>query len=375
MAEPLSGEDTPQVPLSRSPRIPVLYFVRAGRPGGAAPDLALAYGLKAVAPEIDLQWASYGSGLTQLQTTGLPVIVLALPEENSYAATLAEAIKAIHTFQPAVVVSHDEFAALVAAKLLGVPAVYLSLWLPQAGSLAAESLAHADAVFIFAAPGLFIAPHPLRLAPEFVGQVVHPRDVTRRDRPAFRCELGLADDALLIVVAPSEHSPEETAPIADKVLAAFAACSVAKKRLIWHSRCDHARLLSCTEKIAGVEVTPSEVIASRVLAAADVIIVKDDYGWALEAAALGVPSVSLSFGARPIDEFFLARLSSNIALIASATDPDTLQRALMDSLGESLEGPLGPTEIHDGREAARALAEKIRQFARQSSGGAATAGT
>ncbi|MEY4813898.1 MAG: hypothetical protein RLZZ162_971, partial [Verrucomicrobiota bacterium] len=77
MAEPLSGEDTPQVPLSRSPRIPVLYFVRAGRPGGAAPDLALAYGLKAVAPEIDLQWASYGSGLTQLQTTGLPVIVLA----------------------------------------------------------------------------------------------------------------------------------------------------------------------------------------------------------------------------------------------------------------------------------------------------------
>jgi UDP-N-acetylglucosamine:LPS N-acetylglucosamine transferase len=62
----------------------------------------------------------------------------------------------------------------------------------------------------------------------------------------------------------------------------------------------------------------------KLLAAADLVITKGTFGITCECAALGIPSIALSSGINPMDDFLVPRFQGTTWLNASALTPATL---------------------------------------------------
>src|SRR5690242_12943702 len=117
--------------MARAP-ISVLFFSRGRGRGHAIPDLEIVRELKQIDSAIEVQFVSYSTGAATFRAEGYRVIDLELPEENSFAETIVIAYRKILEFHPKVVISHEEFAAIIAAKVANVPSIFLCTWLPPA---------------------------------------------------------------------------------------------------------------------------------------------------------------------------------------------------------------------------------------------------
>lgn len=147
------------------------------------------------------------------------------------------------------------------------------------------------------------------------------------------------------------------------MLSAFLRLPFASKRLFWVSAKDHDLLGQRFAGITGVELLPYCDPIERLLAAADVVVTKGTRGITLDAAAVGVPSISLSPGQNPIDDTLVPRMRSNLALNARAVDGEVLLHYLV-SLAQ--EGPPQPPKPPAGpsalEKAAAALLAEIRRL-------------
>ena len=89
------------------------------------PDLEIIAALRAkVGDSLNIQFACYSTGADVLAEAGETVIDLELPDLNPFLETMVLSAKVIGSLRPDLVVSHEEFAALPAADIFGVPAVF-----------------------------------------------------------------------------------------------------------------------------------------------------------------------------------------------------------------------------------------------------------
>jgi UDP-N-acetylglucosamine:LPS N-acetylglucosamine transferase len=345
----------PTEPLS------VLFFSRGRGRGHAIPDLAIAESLAQAGHQISLTFASYSTGGDTLKKSSWPVIDLRLPEDNRLVPTLLRAHEVILEQRPDVIVSHEEFAALTAAKLVRVPAIYIGDWYPPRGSAAADALAGADSIVLIEESDTFPVPPYLRLTPRATGPVVRPMRYTLDQRDQARAELDLPVDATVISVLPGAWATEEKIPISDLVIAAFEKLNPREKRLLWINRTDaetlQARLAGRKEFRVLADCDPIE----RAIVASDLVVTKGNRGTTLDAASLGVPTLALASGTNPIDEVLILRIQSNITLNPTSTKPEELAARMEHLLGIPAalrQPPLGWHE-RGGRVAAAVLAEEI----------------
>jgi UDP:flavonoid glycosyltransferase YjiC (YdhE family) len=358
-----ADKENPSSPATR-PRVEVLFFSRGRGRGHAVPDLAIAEELSRLTDRVAIHFASYATGADTFREAGWPVFDLEMAEVNPYTRTLLRAHALIQYLRPALVIAHEEFAALPAAHLTETPCVLITDWFPPASATTAETIPLADSIVFIGDEGGFPLPESIRCAPTFVGPVVRRMKYSLSDRSRARAELGLPENATVVSVIPGAWATEARAPIADLVLPAFDRLPAAKKYLFWLTKADHAAIARQAAHLPGMRVLGDCAAVEQIMVASDVILTKGNRGTTLDAASLGVPSISLSAGTNPVDDAVLTQVRSNRALNVKATDAAALCTALEELCALPLAQRHPPLNLHlrGGEAAAKALWEEIQRL-------------
>lgn len=302
----------------------VLFFSRGRGHGHAIPDMAVAREMLALQPGTSVHFASYATGAETLRNAGWEVIDLHLPADNPWLPTLLACCDVIQRVQPSVIIAHEEFAALVAGRVAGIPSIFISAWLPQSRGYAYDAMACADYAIILEEPGLFVTPTGMGVQPLFVGRLRRPLRYGPADRARARRELSLQDGTVMITVVPGGYASEDKAPIFPVVLDAFQQLPLADKRLFWLGGPDGAKVACAAQGVPGIVVLEHHPDVDQFLAASDLVITKGTRGATLDAAEAGVPSISLSHGLNPVDDLLVPRIRSNLSLNARAVTAPVL---------------------------------------------------
>jgi hypothetical protein len=340
--------------------ISCVFFSRGRGHGHAIPDMAITDELPQFIQNIEVNFASYATGAETFRARNRAVVDMRLPEDNSFFPTLFAAHNVILDLRPDVVLAHEEFAAIIAAKITGIPAIFVSAWLPPAASIGAASLAYADSIVLLERPGIF----PTLESPEtrlrFAGPLVRKMNYTRKDCAKARSDLSIPKEAQVVLVANGGWASEAKAPTAAIILAAFGQMKHTGKLLLWLSGREHEALSSMTSGMSNVRLIKQTDQMDVFLAASDIVITKANRGTVMEAANMGLPTISLSYGLNPIDDILVTRLRSNLQLHARATDGSTLCHYIEQILSSpELRNPAPLGLERSTEDAARIIAEEI----------------
>ncbi|MDX1979110.1 MAG: hypothetical protein SFV51_02490 [Bryobacteraceae bacterium] len=319
----------------------LLWFSRGRGRGHAIPDIEIAKELQKLDPAVQLRFVSYGTGARTLEKFGYPLIDLALPDMGSITDTTVMAGRLVGWLQPDLVVSHEEFSALPAAKIFERPTVAILDFFTDGAKLSMQSLRYADRVIFTDYEGMFEVPPFLEGKVSYVGPVLRPFSYSREDRGRARSELGIAAKAKVVAVLPGSWT-EAMAPVAELVIGAFDLLA-SPKHLIWVAGADAALLAQRLEGRGDVTVLDTEWTIERVMVAANVVITKSNRKTLIELEALGVPSVSLTHGLNPTDDARARRIEANRTLDARRTAASDLAGCLTN-LPEPprMQRPVGP---------------------------------
>jgi UDP-N-acetylglucosamine:LPS N-acetylglucosamine transferase len=345
-----------------SDRPKILYFSRGKGRGHAFPDAAIVDELRRREPSAEVTFASYGTGARTLEALGCGTIDLDLPEDNPIWDTTVKAVKLIEDVAPTLVVSHEECFVVPIAKGMGLPTVFLTDWFGPADTVNMQALKFADEVVFLDDAGYQDVPRHVTDRIVYVGAVlrnglVDGPGILGRDE--CRALLGLPPRGLTLVVIPGGamlHS-EALAPILDLVLRAYDGIDDPDKRLVWVAGgIDHALVSKRASDRPDIIVMKPHGTIARTMRAASVVITKANRMTTLECEAVGVPSISISFGNNPPDDNRVARIRSNTALRAKGLEPDVLRQCVSDSL--SVRAPGIPPEVLSAR--CRAVADRLQ---------------
>src|SRR5712692_3662651 len=218
--------------FDNSGRKKLLFFSRGRGRGHAVVDIEIARDLGELRDDVQILFVSYGTGARTFQERGIAVIDLGLPDANGIAVTTALAGRLIGRLQPDVVVAHEEFAALPAAKIFGTKTVMITDFFGEPGKFSMESLWFADQVLFIDSKGVFDEPPSAAGKVQYLGPQVRKFEYRRADRPRARRELGIDPAATVIGMFPGSWT-EAMAPLADRLLAAFDRARLPAKHLLW----------------------------------------------------------------------------------------------------------------------------------------------
>jgi UDP-N-acetylglucosamine:LPS N-acetylglucosamine transferase len=324
------------MPLFFSSRRRILWFSRGNGRGHAITDLVLLDRTRRLRNDFEVCFVSYATGAETFREFKHPVIDLDLPARNPFWETLVLTGSVIRRTRPELVVCHEEFAPLAAARIFGLPTVFLTHWFWEPDNLIMQTLGCAGEVIFIEQAGTFDEPQCVRGRVHYVGAVLREFSYTKADRSRAREELGLPPEATVICVLPGSWT-EERAPIADLILPAYTALEAMEKRLVWIAGQDCDALRHAVQDRDDVIVREVDWIIDRLMVASDVAITKANYTTMKELAALGVPSISLSPGINPIDDLYARRIETNIALDAREATVDQV----IDAIQSHLDGAAG----------------------------------
>lgn len=355
--------------------IRVLFFTRGKGRGHTIPAIAVADEL-AHDSRFEIQFVSYGAGADAIRSSGRAVIDLSMADDRPFFSILLQAHAVIKDFKPDVVVTLQEWAVLPVGRMCGIPAILLTEWFPPPEKVSGESVSFADSIVFLGEPGIFRPPPAVPATmPLFVGPVVRKMRYDTGDRAKARRELGLEGDAYVVSVIPGAWATEAKWPIAQIVLPAFRQLRVPRKKMFWLTQADHDALQQLSAGVAEIEVLKDGSPVERIMVASDVVVTKGNRGTIMEAASLGVPSVSLSPGANPVDDALVPMIASNKAYRADAVTPDLLC-AYLEKLAtippDQRARPLG-LHLRGGEQAATALGTEIRRLVLRKNGPTAAA--
>ncbi|MFN7922063.1 MAG: hypothetical protein U0Q16_18310 [Bryobacteraceae bacterium] len=277
----------------------VLFFTRGRGRGHAIPDLEIARQIHALRPEVQIHFVSYGTGAATLTANGQNLIDLDMPDDNSTAATIVQAGRLIGALRPQLVVAHEEYAALPAAGIFGVPAILLTDFFSEGGSFWMECQWFAERILFLDRKGLH--PEP----PSAKGRTTYLGPVMRSMEPAAKA--GASPSAgPTIGVMPGSWT-EARAPLVDRVLAALDP----RHHLIWLAGVDADLIRRATRHRPNTTVLEAEWRIERVMRACDLVITKCNRMTVRELAALGIRTLSVTYGLNPADDRSIAGLPSN----------------------------------------------------------------
>ncbi len=318
----------------------VLFFSRGRGRGHAIPDIAIKEKLCLTHTDTDVLFVSYGIGANTFAEFGHPIIDLELPEENPFLETLVRASSLIGKLHPQLVVSHEEFAVLPAAKSFSLPTVFITDWFVRSEHLIMRTLEYADEIIFIEQRGIFEEPPFVKDRIHYVGPIVRPMSYSKSDRSRARKELDLPRRATILSVIPGGWATEKRAPIFDLLVPAFDKLNIPDKLLIWNANEDYEiladRLKDHSEVIVQREHRPIE----QLMVASDLVITKANRGTIIDLCTLGIPSISISRSLNSIDELIVPRIRTNTALNAGALDANFLAECITKTLelvGDRLE--------------------------------------
>jgi UDP-N-acetylglucosamine:LPS N-acetylglucosamine transferase len=302
----------------------VLFFSKGRGRGHAIPDAAIMREFAQVRPDLDWAFASYATGAKTFQSLGYDVHDLDLPEENPFLDTVISTYRLMEKCKPRFVVAHEEFAALVAAKLMQVPAVFITDWFLKDTTLLMQPLAYAESIIFIESLGLFDEPSYVKGKVQYMGPLMRNMTYAREDRSRAREELKLSEEAVVIACLPGGWATEVRAPIADLMLSAFDQVKGTEKKLFWVAGRDTDNLIRQTKHRNDVIIVEQLWPIEQLMVASDVVVTKGNRGTIMEAAYLGIPSVSLSHGLNPVEDYIVPRIASNHPLRVKGLTPEQL---------------------------------------------------
>lgn len=316
----------------------ILFFSRGKGRGHAVPDSAIAEQLQQIVPSLEVLFVSYSTGAETLSQLGWKVIDLGLPEDNHLWDLVAKVIPVFLGTPPHLVVSHEEFFVVPIAKTFGHSVVYLTDWFLDPRSINMQALDYADSIVFLDDPGFYDIPETLAHKIFHVGPVLGTLSHVDGNRAQSRAQLGLPPGSKMVLVAAGgalQHS-EARAPIADLVLGAYDLLDIENKHLIWVAG---DREFDFLEHLIGsrpdiLVMKPHAQFLSTLLAS-DVVITKGNRITVLEAEYFGVPSISVSFGNNPIDDYRIGRVRNNIPLRGRGLGKEVLAQYIAKSLKRS----------------------------------------
>lgn len=327
----------------------ILFFIRGRGRGHAIPSLEIVKKLEAREPRLQIRLVSYGTGAATLEALGRTVIDLGLPDFNSVPDTIILAAKLVGWLRPDLVVAHEEFAALAAARIFDRPSIFLTDWMPEPGSLAGSLLRHAGHIlYLDEPPATDIA---VPLTP--VGHILRDFAYSRSDRQKAREELAIPADSGIILVLPGSVSDQDQ-PIAPLVAPAFDKLGQGW-RMIWLAGEDAGELRERFQNQERVLILDFDWQPERLMAAADVAITKATRKTGLELQWFGIPFVAITHGVNRVDDETAARMRGARLVKAQESSPDTLAELLRELAQQPCvpaDSPKNP--LLDGRGAQRA---------------------
>lgn len=312
-------------------KVGVLFFSRGRGRGHAVPDIEIAQALVALRPDVELRFVSYGSGAQAIAESEFPLIDLGLPEQNPLTLTLVLAAKLIGWLCPAVVIAHEEFPALPAAKIFDKRTVFLTDWFLDEQHYTTQTMQFADRILFLDEEGSYTEPLCLRGKVDYLGVFQRHFTYSRVDRQRARAELGIPAEAFLVSVLPGTYSTEARAPLAELLLPAFDLLDQAEKHLVWVAGADADLLRARTAGDPRIHVLPYEPQIDRVMVASDVAVTKANRKTVLELEGLGIPQVAICYGHNPIDEQRLGRVRGAVGVQADDGSPGQIECLLIAS--------------------------------------------
>jgi UDP-N-acetylglucosamine:LPS N-acetylglucosamine transferase len=350
----MSTQITPEFDPSK---FPVLFFSRGRGRGHAVPDMAILEELRRSRDDFDMRFVSYATGAATLSENRYAVIDIGLPEANPVLETMIRVSKIIGWLQPKLVISHEEFMALPAAKIFDLPTLMITDWFTAPEKFAMQTLQYADEIVFIDDPGAFEEPEYLQGRIQYVGPVLREFQYSRADRARAREELELPSEATVISVLPGSWT-EERAPVADVVLDAFELLS-APKHLVWLAGADREELARRTEGRRDITVRKSDWQIDRLMAASDLAITKSNRKTVKELESLGIWSISLTHGLNAPDDAVTGKVATNCLLDAKSTTAAHLAETIRELIAAPAPEPLERTACPDGR---RRAAERISKM-------------
>ncbi len=351
-------------------QVGVLCFSRGRGRGHAVPDIEIAKALVALRPDIDLRFVSYASGARAIASAGFPLIDLGLPEQNPLTLTLVLAAKLIGWLQPQLVIAHEEFPALPAAKIFDCPTVFLTDWFLDEQHYTTQTMQFADRILFLDTEGSYPEPHCLQGKVEYLGVFQRDFTYTRDDRQRAREELGIPIDAFVVSVLPGSFATEGRAPLADRLLPAFQLLDLPAKHLVWVAGDDRELIENQAAGDPRIHVLPFQPQIDRVMVASDVAVTKANRKTVLELEGLGIPQVAICYGQNPIDERRLHRVHRVSILQAGSLTAATVSQELTRMAYSRLSSPQSDNKQSETNciFAAQRLSESLPLQARRSVG-------
>jgi hypothetical protein len=338
----------------------MIFFSRGRGRGHAIPDMAILGALRKIEPQLRVSVYTYGTGLMAFRQAGEYAFDLDLPDLCNPWEVVQRVGQVLRHTHARLLVSHEEFGAIPAARIFELPSVFLTHWFGAQYSQQMQALADVDQILFIEAQGHFLEPEYLQGKIHYIGPVLRQFCCLPQDRQQLRMELGATRDEAVIVLFPGTSS-EGQAPLFDLILNAFQALPRERKRLIWVAGSDFDWIAAKCADYDNITVLESDQRPERLMAASDLAITKGTYNIGKELAALGVPSISLSLGKNPIDDYFSRCLPGNTFLYAQETLPATLTQCMESALQRGLATP--DLAAMDGSGAVRA-AECLLQLLR-----------
>ena len=317
----------------------ILFFSRGKGRGHAVPDAAIANTLKTLEPSLSITFVSYSTGATTLSQLGQNVIDIQLPEDNPVWETSICVTQILRELpQNTLVISHEEFAAVPFSKAFGFTTLFLTDWFTYPDSLQMRALRFADEILFLDEPGLYDEPPYLSSKIYYIGVVLRDLASKSADKTEWRLRAGIPVDATVLLVCPGGaaiHS-EAASPILDLVIGAYDILDFPRKYLLWLTDGPDFDLIATRfDGRADLRVLKPHFDFTGTLLTADLVITKGNRLPLFECEALSIPSLSISSGHNPIDDFRVGQIHSNKALRRRGLTSTTLKMHMANALGSS----------------------------------------
>ncbi len=307
----------------------VLFFSRGRGRGHAIPDIEIIRELCAFRPDAEVRIVSYGTGAATFHELGFHLIDVGLPETSPIAEMSVIAGKLTGWLNPDLVVAHEEFPAMPAAKIFSKPSLFITDWFAEPDSYAMGALRFADEVLFLGRPGVFAEPSWLRDKVRYIGPVLRNFSYGPEDRLRARAELDIPEGAFVVSVFPGSWLEAET-PLLDLVTAAFDNLECTPKKLIWLGGQDSVLVQS---RLAGRDALVFDRYweIDRLMVASDVAITKMNRMTIFELHHLCVPTLALSWDLNPIDDRAVEGVTGIPGLAAAGLDALALTQAIRNA--------------------------------------------
>jgi UDP:flavonoid glycosyltransferase YjiC (YdhE family) len=315
--------------------VDILFFSRGRGRGHAIPDAAVMNEVAQIRSDLAWSFASYATGAETLRSLGCHVHDLDLPEENPFLATILRCYRLMERCKPRFIVAHEEPAALVAAELMQLPAVFMTEWFVSDTTLVMQPLSYAKAIIFIQDQGIFDEPSYAKGKVQYMGPMMRKMSYALGDRSRARNELKLGEEALVIACLPGGWATEAREPIAELLLPAFDKLHGKEKKLIWVAGSDADDLISQTKHRNDLMIVEQLWPIEQLIVASDVVVTKANRGTIMEAAYLGVPSVSLSHGFNPIDDYIIRGIALSYPRRVKGLTPESLAICIENMLHKS----------------------------------------